>query len=321
VTSTARIEANRRNARLSTGPRTRAGKARAAQNARRHGLNLQARCDAAWADEIKALAAAIAGAEADPLRFELAGRIAAAQIDVQRARAARRELLPRALEEPKGIKRLAAIDFYERCALARRKAAIRDFDAAPDFVETNPTFVKTNPSRNPRRPSPSGARPRGAGRRLAIPMPPSRFAKTNPTRPRPAVLERDDFSSNRRPAPAFWWSMIFFRKPVPTFRDHALGAARAAGRYAPLPPSRRAPARPARPVLWKRTQRDNGPVPLLGPRSAWATPVSSPAAAGLTRAQGPPTASATAPPLQRGRGIARMRAIGGGRPQAARGTR
>src|SRR5262249_45058663 len=33
------------------------------------------------------------------------------------------------------------------------------------------------------------------------------------------LLERDDFSSNRHPALAFWWSMIFFRKPVPTFRD------------------------------------------------------------------------------------------------------
>src|SRR5262249_11852209 len=34
--------------------------------------------------------------------------------------------------------------------------------------------------------------------------------------------KRDDFSSNRHPALAIWWSMIFFRKPVPTFRDHAL---------------------------------------------------------------------------------------------------
>src|SRR6266576_7313758 len=36
------------------------------------------------------------------------------------------------------------------------------------------------------------------------------------------MLERDDFSSNRHPALAYWWSMIFFRKPVSTFRDHAL---------------------------------------------------------------------------------------------------
>src|SRR5262249_9168226 len=35
--------------------------------------------------------------------------------------------------------------------------------------------------------------------------------------------EWDDFSSNRHPPLTFSWSMIFFRKPVPTFRDHALG--------------------------------------------------------------------------------------------------
>ena len=37
------------------------------------------------------------------------------------------------------------------------------------------------------------------------------------------TLERDDFSSNHHPALALCLSMIFFRKPVPTFRDHALG--------------------------------------------------------------------------------------------------
>src|ERR1700739_2679745 len=42
-------------------------------------------------------------------------------------------------------------------------------------------------------------------------------------------LERDDSSSNRHPALRYWWSMIpasagtgLFRKPVSTFRDHAL---------------------------------------------------------------------------------------------------
>jgi hypothetical protein len=37
-----------------------------------------------------------------------------------------------------------------------------------------------------------------------------------------AMLERDDVSSNHHPALAPCLSMIFFRKPVPTFRDHAL---------------------------------------------------------------------------------------------------
>jgi len=37
-------------------------------------------------------------------------------------------------------------------------------------------------------------------------------------------LEWDDFSSNHHPALTFCLSMNFFRKPVPTFRDHALAA-------------------------------------------------------------------------------------------------
>src|SRR5262249_24032015 len=36
------------------------------------------------------------------------------------------------------------------------------------------------------------------------------------------LLERNDFSSNHHPALDLCLSMIFFRKPVPTFRDHAL---------------------------------------------------------------------------------------------------
>jgi hypothetical protein len=47
-------------------------------------------------------------------------------------------------------------------------------------------------------------------------------------------LERDDFSSNCHHALTYSWSMIFFRKPVSTFRDHALAAyvARAPGQAA-----------------------------------------------------------------------------------------
>jgi hypothetical protein len=47
------------------------------------------------------------------------------------------------------------------------------------------------------------------------------------------ILERDDLSSNRRPSLNYWWSMIpafagagLFRKPVSTFRDHALSGKR-----------------------------------------------------------------------------------------------
>src|SRR5882757_1752091 len=130
MTSERKIEANRRNALRSTGPRTADGKTRAAQNARRHGLNLPACCDPAWSDEIKTLARAIVGADASGERYQLACTIAEAQIDVVRTRSARRELWPAAAEKPEGIARLAAFDFYEQRALARRRRAIRDFDEA-----------------------------------------------------------------------------------------------------------------------------------------------------------------------------------------------
>ena len=49
-------QANRANAARSTGPRSRAGRAKAARNARRYGLSLPVMADAALAPEVAALA-------------------------------------------------------------------------------------------------------------------------------------------------------------------------------------------------------------------------------------------------------------------------
>ena len=186
-----RREANRANARASTGPKTRAGKARSAGNARRHGLSLPALRDPALSHEIVALARAIVGADAGAFsgkvdfrfsaenattqtnlervsahervnvygtrssahRFELACRIAAAQIDLVRARRARLDLLRQdALRHDlfaggvcgAGLAlELSAIDRYERRALSRRRWAILAFDAAA------PTLARTDRPRNP----------------------------------------------------------------------------------------------------------------------------------------------------------------------------
>ena len=98
--SARKLRANRANARASTGPRTAAGKARAARNAHRHGLSLSVLADPTLAAEVKALAREIAGEGANPERQELASRIAAAQIDLKRVWRARYALLSDALGDP-----------------------------------------------------------------------------------------------------------------------------------------------------------------------------------------------------------------------------
>ena len=98
VTSARRRQAKR--ARLSTGPKTAAGKARSARNALRHGLSLPIFSDPALSQEAATLARQIAGADAAPQFQELARPIAEAQIDLRRIRAERHDLITRALRNP-----------------------------------------------------------------------------------------------------------------------------------------------------------------------------------------------------------------------------
>jgi hypothetical protein len=149
MTTPRQFKANQDNARASTGPRTKAGKARSARNARRHGLNVAIACDPTLAGEADALARRIVGDGAAPAALAMARLFAEAQIDLDRVRKARRHVLARLVADPDGddlgddvgdevdrselMRQLQRLERYERRALARRKRATRAFDRS--FVE------------------------------------------------------------------------------------------------------------------------------------------------------------------------------------------
>ena len=150
MTSPAKIRANRRNARKSTGPRTRAGKATVARNALRHGLTVPVLADPTLAREVVDLARAIeisvTGAEADAAGHDLACRIAEAMIDFRRVRLAKLPLVA-ALDadacDRTAVMQLSRLDRYEGRAFTRRNRAIRAFGAA---VPRRARFGKTKPT-------------------------------------------------------------------------------------------------------------------------------------------------------------------------------
>jgi hypothetical protein len=150
VTSERRRAANRANAAKSTGPRTKAGRAKASQNAWRHGLATALRSESGVVEEIERIAHAIVVEAGRPDLVEYARRIAEAEIDLRRIRRARESLarLPtaaatsyRLVESPNSKLFMAAVRRLNR----RKKSSFEELTKmvfaagwiadAPDFVE------------------------------------------------------------------------------------------------------------------------------------------------------------------------------------------
>lgn len=151
MASERQIEANRKNARRSTGPTTDQGKARSSRNALRHGLSRRAPHDNAGCEALTRVLLDWLEQEApsiDPTD------VVSAKLELARVRAARHALLAAFLKAPdaKMRKRLRGLERYERAAFARQRRMMRGAGAHGADFKSN----KAQPMRKPRAQAPRG---------------------------------------------------------------------------------------------------------------------------------------------------------------------
>jgi hypothetical protein len=124
MASKRQIEANRKNAKRSTGPKTDAGKARSSRNARRHGLS-QSGLEGDISSD--ALAGTIMATLADQSSASTVQDLARSRLRLSVIREVRQEMLAALLEcpGPKLAKRLAGLERFEKAARAAQRRAVK----------------------------------------------------------------------------------------------------------------------------------------------------------------------------------------------------
>jgi hypothetical protein len=135
MASEKQLKANRENAKRSTGPKTAAGRLKSSRNAVRHGLSRPLATDPAALIKARQLTELLLSDGADVTQVVAAVEVAHAQAQVLRVAAVRSKLLANldvAAANLKQLRRLAALDRYERQALTRRRRAARNLSAVSD---------------------------------------------------------------------------------------------------------------------------------------------------------------------------------------------
>lgn len=140
MASERQIEANRRNAKHSTGPKTDQGKVRSSQNARRHGLSRPRPHDHAG---YEMLTRVVRDWVVQPAPSIEPIDIVSAKLELARVREVRHALLAAFLTAPtaKLAKPLRNLARYERAAFARQRRVMRgaaDQDGERTFDTTKP---------------------------------------------------------------------------------------------------------------------------------------------------------------------------------------
>ena len=130
MTTVRQLHANRDNAKASTGPKTKAGKARAAKNSLRHGLGVSVWSEPSLAPQAEAIALRIAGPNAEAEALGWARRIGEAQVDINRVRSLRSEMIVGRLSRPHYGSRSEVMRGVRlvRRLLSRKRNTDRPFD-------------------------------------------------------------------------------------------------------------------------------------------------------------------------------------------------
>jgi hypothetical protein len=126
------IAANRANAKRSTGPRSLAGKLVSSRNAYRHGLSVPLPLDAELLEKVDTVATALVGNGANEEQLNTASEFVQAQLELLRIRTTRTGLMETfepGFNNIEELRRIAALDRYERYCLTKRRRASRGFDA------------------------------------------------------------------------------------------------------------------------------------------------------------------------------------------------
>jgi hypothetical protein len=100
LTSDRQWRANRANAKASRGPKTKAGKARSARNAVRHGLSIPVCKEPSLSIQAEQIALKLAGPDPDESLLDRARAVGEAQVDLNRVRARRGALVAQLLADP-----------------------------------------------------------------------------------------------------------------------------------------------------------------------------------------------------------------------------
>lgn len=125
------IAANRANAKRSTGPKTALGKSRSRTNALRHGLSLPLSPDKVALRNIDALARAVAREVGNGDMMPIAIEMARAQVSLMRIDEVRDDMMGAgAIGDSPTLRRVAALDRYERYARTKRRRAAEQLEAS-----------------------------------------------------------------------------------------------------------------------------------------------------------------------------------------------